>query len=324
MDYEAQGTGARVREWQYLTGADFAAMDRARTVVTVSCSPLEVHGPHLPVIADNHEAEGITLRALELLSERDPDIEFLHLPPIYVATDVVPQPGSLAFRGSTIRAVLEDLGRSLAKQGFRHVWVGSFHGGPRHFVNIEQACANVNRDHGIRMVSVFSLLIAKLTDGSTSLESVLGELEGTSTDKLRGDTHGGAVETSLLLHLLGDRVRDHRALPQRTVDKDLEARNAPPLNDESLLGIVRGFREKLRYFTRESYAGDPAHATPELGAKMLEVLAGHAADALHSLWEERLDPADCHSPLWKLRWVFTVPAIGAAFERAIGYRSQVF
>jgi len=324
MDYEAAGTTARVREWQYLTGADFAAMDRAKTVVTVSCSPLEVHGPHLPVVADNHEAEGITLRALELLSERDPAIEFLHLPPIYVATDVVPQPGSLAFRGSTIRAVLEDLGRSLAKQGFRHVWVGSFHGGPRHFVNIEQACANVNRDHGIRMVSVFSLLIAELTNGSSSLESVLGELEGTSTDRLRGDTHGGAVETSLLLHLLGERVREHRALPQRTVDRDLATREEPPLEDHSLLGIVRGFREKLRYFQRESYAGDPAHATPELGERMLEVLAGHAADALQALWEERLDPADCYSPLWKLRWLFTVPVFGAVFERAIGYRSRVF
>ena len=173
-------------------------------------------------------------------------------------------------------------------------------------------------------LGIFSLLIAKLTDGSTSLETVLGELEGTSSDKLRGDTHGGAVETSLLLHLLGEKVREHRELPQRTVEKDLEERNAPPLRETNILGIVRGFREKLQYFMRESYAGDPAHATPELGAQMLEVLAGHAADALQALWEERLDPAECHSPLWKLRWVFTVPAIGAAFERAIGYRSQVF
>ena len=48
MDYSTRSTSARVREWQYLTGRDFAEMDRARTVALVSCSPLEPNMPMIP------------------------------------------------------------------------------------------------------------------------------------------------------------------------------------------------------------------------------------------------------------------------------------
>ena len=98
MEYDSISTSARVREWKHLTGRDFQEMDRANTVVVVSCSPLEVHGPHLPTITDNQEAEGLSLRMMEILSERHPTIEFVHLPPIFVACDVLPHAGSLQFK----------------------------------------------------------------------------------------------------------------------------------------------------------------------------------------------------------------------------------
>ncbi len=325
MDYETVETTARVREWQYLTGADFEAMDRKRTVAIVSCSPLEVHGPHLPVITDNWEAEGISLRTMELLCDRHPDISFVHLPPIYVAADVVPQPGSVAFRPDTIVRVLEDLGRSLAVQGFDHIWVGSFHGGPRHFVPIELAAERVNKKYGVHMVSMFSLLVARLTDGSSDVSDVLGTRGGLKPGALEGDTHGGAVETSLMLHLLKRFVDPkHTSLKRTTVGGDLEERGVAPLDDSNFLGLLRAFKHTLRYFERESFAGDPAIATAELGAEMLEVFAGHAADALSELWTGELEPTDCHSPVWKMRHLLLSPLVSRVFEKAIGYRSQVF
>lgn len=314
-----------MREWQYLTGADFEAMDRAKTVVMVSCSPLEVHGPHLPVITDNHEAEGLSLRVMELMSERMDDIEFVHLPPIYVATDVLPHPGSVAFRPSTIVRVLEDLGRSLARQGFRHLWVNSFHGGPRHFLSIEMAADRVWKRYGLNMISVFSLMITKLTDGSSDLKHVLGELEGLSADALEGDTHGGTVETSMMLHLLGDRVKPHEHLPRVTVDRDLADVGKPPLRQgANVLETIRAFKELLHFFARRTYAGDPSIASAEKGKHMVEVLAGESASALEDAYRGRLSPDDAHSPLWGLRHVLTQPLLGAAFERAIGFKNPIF
>lgn len=325
MDYSTLRTTARVREWQYLTGADFASIDREKTVVMVTCSPLEVHGPHLPVVTDTLEAEALSLRTMELLCERHDDIQFLHLPPIYTAADVLPHRGSVAFRASTIVRTLADLGRSLGKQGFRDIWVGNFHGGPRHFVAIEMAAERANRRWGTRMVSVFSLLVKRLTGGGSDLRDVLATVTGLSRETLAGDTHGGAVETSLMLHLLGDRVDPaFRALARRTIDLKLAERGVAPLEQGRLSALVRGLPHKLKYYEDETYSGAPAAGSAELGAKILDDLAGRAADALGEVWRRELSPAECHSPLWPVRHLLASRTIAVAVERAVGFKSRVF
>ena len=62
-----------IRPWAHLRGPDFAALDKKRTAVLVTCSPLEVHGPHLPVEADLRESE--RARYQVRLSENNPDNE---------------------------------------------------------------------------------------------------------------------------------------------------------------------------------------------------------------------------------------------------------
>ena len=181
--------------WETLTKRQFDALDRENAVVFVTCSPLEVHGPHLPLGADVLEGEGLAERALRFLPDRHRSRTFLKLPFVYAACDGVPQPGTIAFRPSTTMRVLEDLGRSLAAQGFRNVMVSNFHGSPRHFLSIETACDRVSRERGIRMVSVFSLMLSRLEMGGSELGDVLGHLPGVRKADLEGDTHGGLVET---------------------------------------------------------------------------------------------------------------------------------
>lgn len=316
-------------DWKDLTGEDIDAIPRERAVVLVTVSPLEVHGPHLPVVCDNLEAEALSHRSAEKLKALHPDLIFLHLPPIYVAADVLPHVGSLAFRPSTIERVLEDLGRSLCKQGFRRIWVSSFHGGPRHFVPIEIACDRVNRRYGGAMVSTFGLLLNKLTGGSTSLDGVLGHVPGVVAADLVGDAHGGAVETSILLHLAPDRVKEGwQRLPQRTVDIRLAERGLAPLEQAgqrpSLAGLLRGFRHKIKYFEAETYAGKPAVADAAQGAAFVDILAGHAAEALDEVLRGQRPLSDCRSPLWRIRWVFANELLGKVFERMVGFQSRVF
>jgi creatinine amidohydrolase/Fe(II)-dependent formamide hydrolase-like protein len=209
----------KLLHWEALTKRRFDELDRQRCVVLVTCSPLEVHGPHLPLGADALEGEGLAERILPLLPERHRERTFLKLPFIYTATDVVPHPGSLFFRPSTTIAVLEDLGRSLAAQGFRDVLVSNFHGSPRHFLAIETACERVSRERGIRMVSVFSVMVSRLTGGGSELDDVLGGLPGVNREDLVGDIHAGLVETAQLLALHPEWVeRDYAKLPRRTVN----------------------------------------------------------------------------------------------------------
>jgi creatinine amidohydrolase len=52
----AATTDPVILRWETLTKSRFDTLDRARAVVLVTCSPLEVHGPHLPLGADDPPA----------------------------------------------------------------------------------------------------------------------------------------------------------------------------------------------------------------------------------------------------------------------------
>src|SRR5690606_1824741 len=293
--------------WETLTKRQFDRIDRREAVVMVTCSPLEVHGPHLPLGADVLEGEGLAERVLRFLPEPHRSRTFLRLPPVFAACDGVPQPGTVAFRPSTTIAVLTDLGRSLAAQGFRNVLVSNFHGSPRHFLAIETACERVSRERGIRMVSVFSMMLTRLNGGGSELGDVLGHLPGLRREDLEGDTHGGLVETSQLLALHPDWVDpEYKSLPRRTVDLWLaeQGRPAPPVPRGKVAAIphmLAAFRAAIRFFSTETYSGAPAGASPELGERILDTLAERTAEAVTEGLDGRLWRRHWHSPRWPLR-----------------------
>jgi creatinine amidohydrolase len=315
--------------WETLTKKQFDQIDPARAVVMVTSSPMEVHGPHLPLGADALEGEGLAERVLRFLPDEHRERTFLKLPFVYAATDVVPQRGSLHFRPSTNVRLLTDLGHTLAMQGFHHIIVSNFHGGPRHFLSIEKACTRVNRRHGIAMVSLFSLLIGRLTNGTAELGDVLGSLPGVNRADLDGDTHGGLVETSQLLALHGGWVDpEHKNLPRQTVGTWLESNGEAPRESagggpRSFLHVLNRYKGAMRFFNEETYSGAPAGASAEIGERILDTLAGKAAEACAELLDGKIGPADCHSPIWKYRFLFLNPLMMRLSEWAIGHRNSI-
>ena len=324
------GATPRVLRWETLTKKRFDAIDPAQNVVLLTCSPLEVHGPHLPFGADALEGEGLMERSLRFLPEPHRSRTFLKLPFVYTGSDVVPQRGSLHFRPSTTVRVLGDLGRTLAAQGFRDVLVGNFHGGPRHFLAIERACERVNRRHGSRMVSMFSLLVARLTDGTPELGSVLGSLPGVTPADFEGDTHGGLIETSQLLALHRDWVDpDYKELPRQTVDTWLEGQGERPTearrgDPRRFLAMLQSYKAGLQFFEERSYSGAPAGASAELGEAILDTLGRRAAEACAELLDGKIGPEDCHSPIWKLRFLFLNPLMIRVFDRLLGVKGPLW
>ena len=59
----------RLLRWETLSKSRFDCIDRSRAVVLLTCSPLEVHGPHLPMGADALEGEGLAERMLRFLPD---------------------------------------------------------------------------------------------------------------------------------------------------------------------------------------------------------------------------------------------------------------
>lgn len=311
--------------WESLSKRRFDEIDRSRAVVLVTCSPLEVHGPHLPMGADALEGDGLAERMLRFLPDHHQDRVFLKLPFIYAATDTVPQPGSLYFQPSTTMTVLEDLGRTLAAQGFEHVLISNFHGGPRHFLAIEKACERVYKRHGLEMISVFSLMISRLTEGTSNLDDVLGNIHGVHKPDLAGDTHGGLVETSQLLALHGDWVDpEYKNLPQMTAEIWLERQGKRRIKRGNKLGdivaILRGSADGIAFFKEETYSGAPAGASAELGERFLDLLGEQAGQAVGELLDGKIGPEDCHSPVWRIRFLFLNPVMIRIANWFVGLR----
>jgi creatinine amidohydrolase len=310
--------------WETLSKSRFDRIDRSSAVVLVTCSPLEVHGPHLPLGADAFEGEGLAERCLSLLPERHLGRSFLKLPFIYTAADSVPQPGSIMFRTSTIVSVIEDLGRSLAAQGFQNVLVSNFHGSPRHFLAIETGCDRVSRATGIRMFSIFSAMLSRLGVAGSELGDVLGHLAGVEKSDFDGDIHAGLVETSQLLALHPEWVDPgYEALPRRSVDLWLEEqgrqhRRTSRSGLAAIPDLVARFKNVVHFFAEETYSGDPARGSAELGERILDTLARKAAEAVTELLDGRLPESQWHSPLWKLRHLFVNPAAVRLFDRLLG------
>jgi creatinine amidohydrolase len=314
----------KMHEWAQMTGRAIDALDRDRTVIVMACSPLEVHGPHLPTMADVREADGLVARSAELLSERHPEIEFVRLPWMWTATDVLPHVGSIKFKPSTVQLVITEIGESLARQGFKHLWIGSFHGGPRHVLALEKACADVHASTGMNMISIFSMMVRRITGGSSDLATLLDGIGGIPKEELKGDSHGGLVETAILLHLVGEHVdRGYTSLPPRSIEIDLAERGERAMQKgekATILELVRSFPLRQQYYERETYAGAPAKATAELGRQYLDVLAREAAAALAEVYEGKLEYDACHSPLWPLRSVLLNGAVGKAFDKLVSTR----
>jgi creatinine amidohydrolase len=319
----------RILRWESLTKRAFDELERSRCVVLATCSPLEVHGPHLPLGADALEGEGLAERVLRFLPERHRDRIFLKLPFVYAAADVVPQPGSLSFRPSTVSRFLEDLGGTLSAQGFRDVFISNFHGGPRHFVAIERACERVSKRRGIRMVSLFSLMLSRLTGGSENLETLIGALPGAKPEYLRDDTHAGFLETSQLLALHGAWVDPmYKELPRVSFESWLgkaqggrqEARKG---KTRSFLELVRSFRGNVHFFLDHTYNGAPAGASAEIGEGILDLLGAKTAEAASEILDGRLSPLDCHSPLWPYRFFLLNPVMIFLVNRLLGFRNPI-
>ena len=122
-----------------MTYEELESLDRNSTVVFSSISPIETHGPHLPLGTDIFIAESLRDRIIEKFGEKHPDFTALILPTIPFGADAIPVAGSLAVGHQAVYRGVLDIGKALADLGFRYWLLTDNHGGPTHEIGIEVA-----------------------------------------------------------------------------------------------------------------------------------------------------------------------------------------
>jgi creatinine amidohydrolase len=289
-----------------LTAPALDALDRSRTLAVVSVSPIEQHGPHLPVgvdyLAARHFAEAIAERVVA----RRPGWTVLLTPTLPLGSFTFGAVGTIGVRQRVVRDAVVDYGRALARAGFRYILISNGHAGPGHLVALEEAAAIVSRRHGVRMASFTGYMAWEFFRGRylPRIEAMLGRpLTPEERRAFADDAHGGWWETSLMLLLRPDLVDvGYRTLPPATFP--LVHRLRP---NYALRGAGRG------------YVGDPARADLAFAKATLEVLVAEATELVERLLDGRLEPRHHRSPFRLVPVLRTDfwPVAGAALAAAV-------
>jgi len=280
------------------------ALDRERTVALLTVSPLEEHGPHLPVGVDAFAARHFAETIAERLVLARPGWSVILLPTLHLGSFTFETVGTISVRQRVLRDVMVDYGEALARSGFRFVLIANGHAGPGHLTALDEAAATVSRRHNVVMASFTGHLAWEFLRGRY-VDAIEAELGRALTAAERGafaeDAHGGWWETSLMLLLRPDLV-------------DESFRTLPPARYSMVRRIVPNYPLKGG---GQGYVGHPALADPTFAKATTEVLMREAMTIVEGLLDGRLKPSDRHSPF------FQVPFFRTNFWRAAGATAAV-
>jgi creatinine amidohydrolase len=259
------------------------ALDRARTLVIVTVSPLEEHGPHLPLGVDAFTARHFAeLIAGRVVAER-PGWSAVLAPTLYLGSFTFEGVGTITVRQRVVRDVVVDYGGSLARAGFRHVLIANGHAGPTHLTALDEAADIVSRRHGISMASLSGHLAWGFRSGRflTSVEQALGRsLTEAERQAFADDAHGGWWETSMMLMLRPELV-------------DGQYRDLPPVRYSLPARLRRNY--PLRG-GGQGYVGYPAMADLEFAKATTEALVDASLELVNGLLDGRITASARRSP----------------------------
>ncbi|TML88960.1 MAG: creatininase family protein [Actinobacteria bacterium] len=182
--------------WAELRRDEVAAARDAGAVVVIPVGAIEQHGPHLPLNTDISDAWAVATR----LSASCDDPPVLVAPPVPWGVSHYHHvfPGTLSLTVESLSALLLDLCRSVATNGFTRIVLLNGHGG--NAATIETVATRAN----VEGIDVFPITYWHL------VPETMAELAAHDGGHIG---HAGEMETSLQLHLQPDLV-DRAALEQ--------------------------------------------------------------------------------------------------------------
>jgi len=180
------------KRWEEMTTADFSALDRERAIAVLPVAAIEQHGPHLPVSVDAAINSGIVERVIALLPD-DLPVTFLPMMAVGKSNEHMAFPGTLTLSADTLVRLWTEIGESVARSGVRKLVLLNSHGGQPQIMDI------VARDLRVRL----KMFVVALSYWAVGMPEGLFP----ATEAEHG-IHGGSSETSLMLHLHPELVRN--------------------------------------------------------------------------------------------------------------------
>ena len=247
--------------WADLSVLDFATLAPDRSVAVLPVAATEQHGPHLPVCVDAAINAGILDRAVTMLPD---DLSVVILPPVVVGVSAehAAFPGTLSFSAETVLRIWTELGEAVYRAGLRKLLIFNSHGGQSQLM--EFVAVDLRRRFGM-LAAWASWPGFGYPDGLFSPEEVTHGI------------HGGAIETSIMLYLRPELVREAQVANFRpsSIDMMQTYRYLAP-------GRRIGFGWQAQDLNTAGAAGDATQADAERGRALVD----HAAKGVIALLQD--------------------------------------
>lgn len=244
------------RHWEHLTTTELADGACRDAVAILPVAAIEQHGPHLPLGTDAILTDGVFDAALARLPA---GVEALRLPTqrVGLSPEHVSFPGTLTLEAETVIAQWTAIGRSVARAGIRRLVLLNGHGGQTAAVDLVAMRLRAEQAMTIARVTYFDLI---------------GDDPAIDERERQFGWHGGLVETALMLAIRPELVRNDRLDDFRSTAETVAVRHEV-LKVEGVTGLG-WMAEDLN---PSGATGNAAGATAEIGARLLDAVAGRLA-----------------------------------------------
>jgi creatinine amidohydrolase len=257
-------------QFERLSWEQIKSLDRKKTLFFLPISPLEEHGPHLPIGTDLLTAKETSIAAITKLKTIYPQYSFVLLPdlPIGFAGSNRDFPGTVSISSRIVQQVVYSYGCMLARNGFSHLLICSYHMALGHLKGIYKAIRRLRRKYHMIVCEPWSPVF---------YSDAIKEKEPKVDFDTSTEIHGGFRETSLMKYTHPELVDEgYKQLPLVYNEKIMTA--SAVFNTFKQLGITKG------------YIGTPSKADTTYGRWFFELTVNTYIEAAEKMIQNKTLP----------------------------------
>jgi len=261
-----------LREYKNMTYQEIEELNKDKTIFLMALSPLEAHGPHLPVGTDLIVSEQLLLGYAKKLSQKYPEYQLIKMPSLPFGGSLLPVKGSIEIKARNLEKILFDISKKLSEMGFKYLFLADNHGGPAHQMAIEAASHKAAKKLKFNLIDPFNYVFKMMVEHDERLISKLSSNFGEIGDD--PDLHAGNNETSLMLHLSPSQVGEYTKMQDSLIPEykglaKIIKKISKFLNSKSLAHLA----VNLAWINDDQltpYLGKPAEASSFRGKEMVK------------------------------------------------------
>ena len=239
-----------------------------RALVILPVGVVEEHGAHLPLGVDSFAAEIYSTAAAPHLEEAGYDVIVAPTINYGVARAAIDFPGTLSLEPETLRSMVVEIGRSLARHGLKRLVILNGHRDLHHMKALDDARATLVEEITAQVLCVGFASDSDMT-AACYRQGVRQFYKSPRPDR---EGHGGESETSVALHSFPDLVKKEIiGQLDPNFDYDVEAFR----NETKDYGSLSGGR---------GYFGWPQAATAETGKQLVATRGRNIAQVILKVW----------------------------------------